>query len=330
MPKETDVLRIKTISTLIIFSILLVACSEEDKRTTEGANEETTLESYTFSLDGQDFEIIPFYDDVLSYTKSMNENDDLKNKEAYTKYVVEPFKEKTNLDNGELGSPLSQTSDHEKLAENTLKLKKSHKEMYQWIEEALTESAKQLPGQDTKVYVFPVNPEDHFTVDQLEGIAGEAFFGNHILLQIDPSVSEEMFKYTVAHEYHHTVYFSLNYDQITSSVIESILTEGKADTFAKIIYPEADINWIEPLLEEEEIDVLSELNKNAQSTDWKIHEGFRQGNRAKGLPRWSNYKIGYQIMDDYLENNPDVSMIDWTKKTAKQIVNGSSYSEMFN
>ena len=59
-----------------------------------------------------------------------------------------------------------------------------------------------------------------------------------IVLQIAPQkYNEEMIPYTIAHEYHHTVYFEKVKNQ-KRDLIDYVLIEGKADSFANLVIPD--------------------------------------------------------------------------------------------
>ncbi|GGA15515.1 DUF2268 domain-containing putative Zn-dependent protease [Psychrobacillus lasiicapitis] len=78
----------------------------------------------------------------------------------------------------------------------------------------------------------------------------------------------------------------------------------------------------------EEANVLEELSLNGQSMNFVIYDKLVYGNPRKDIPSFSNYKIGYQITENFIENNPDISTLEWTKKSAKEIVMGSKYSDL--
>ena len=50
----------------------------------------------------------------------------------------------------------------------------------------------------------------------------------------------------------------------------------------------------------------------------------------KRFSRWSNYKIGYQITQSFIENNPELSIPEWTKLDSKEIVKDSAYSNLID
>lgn len=66
------------------------------------------------------------------------------------------------------------------------------------------------------------------------------------------------------------------------------------------------------------------FNENLDSDDYEIWEDFFYGNRRKGILPWTNYKIGYQIMENFLIENPDISIEEWTRMPAKDIYTKSN------
>ena len=73
--------------------------------------------------------------------------------------------------------------------------------------------------------------------------------------------------------------------------------------------------------------MLEALSINGESMDFIIYDKLVNGNSRKDIPRFSNYKIGYQITESFIENNPDSSIIEWTKLDANKIIRGSKYKE---
>ncbi|WP_404818370.1 hypothetical protein [Rossellomorea marisflavi] len=44
---------------------------------------------------------------------------------------------------------------------------------------------------------------------------------------------------------------------------------------------------------------------------------------------WSNYRVGLQIMDAFLEKNPEVPIPEWTSMTTAEILERGKYAEKF-
>jgi len=316
---------------IILLSIILItACSKDTKQEEQIDIEKREKEEidYQFSHNGQEVEIIYYFDYVINYARLKNRNPDLDHDETFTEYVLNPFRDKVSLNDDTLEKFLPTSSQVEDLIKHVYDLDEKEERISHLIEEALIHSIEVLPGDDISVYVFPVNPEDQFIIYNIEGISGASSFRkNNIILMVAPTFTEERLKYTVAHEYNHLVNIENNGRKSRSSLLEAMITEGKADAFAKMVYPEIRVPLTEALSEIEASAVLEKLRKNVDSTDREIYRGFLYGG-YRDIPRWSNYKIGYVITNSFIENNPDITILEWTKMDVEEIVNNSEYSHL--
>ncbi|MEH7223624.1 DUF2268 domain-containing putative Zn-dependent protease, partial [Bacillus sp. JJ1566] len=194
------------------------------------------------------------------------------------------------------------------------------------IEQALIKSSNTLPGGNKTVYLFPPNPDDMYDINLMGGTAAIAV-KDVIIIQIDPSsFNLDLLEYSVAHEYHHTIYMEGGNVNWKNTVLDSIILEGKADTFAKSLYPDINIPWIEPLSAQTEKEVWENLEDDLWSIDSLIKNDYF-GNPNKGIPHWTNYKIGYQIVNSFLEKNPTTPVRDWTLLSAEEIFSNSKYGD---
>jgi len=324
-------------------SIFLASCSNDkvlDKEENrlppldqeEGiAKEENKLPSQkevSFSYEGKNFHIIPFYEEVLAYTDFVKNNPSESNPGAYVEKVLKPLQEKSSLE-----LPMEYTftfsTEVEQFEQNTIQLLENQEQINALIEEALIKSAELLPGGDKNVYIMPLRPEDNFVISKMEGVSGFTYSDQDILIQLDTSFQKDMLQYVVAHEYHHAINILANGDMAAFlTVLDLSLSEGKADSFARIVYPDKSPPWTEPLSEESKVIVLDEIKKNAESTSSNIYRDFFNGNSAKGIPLWSNYKIGYEITQSYLTNNPETSISYWTRLSSKNLLQNSEYKDL--
>lgn len=316
------------ICSVIFLSLVLASCTKEEVQKEEVIKEPPSQKEVSFSHNGQNFKIISFFEEVIDYTNYVKENPATSNNGAYVEKVLEPIKEKSSMYSLTLRYPFKSSIEIDQFEENTIKLLHRQEQINQTIKEALIESAELLPGEDITVYVLPVRPEDTLVIEKMEGISGETFSYNTIFIQIDTSFSEEILKYVVAHEYHHTINLRINNVMANYSVLDSIISEGKADSFATILYPTIGAPWTEPLSDESEALVLKELSATLDSTSHKIYTDFFKGKSSKGIPLWSNYKIGYPITQSYIKNNPDTPILKWTKLSAKEMVKGSEFKDL--
>src|SRR5699024_551262 len=159
-----------------------------------------------FSYNGQEVEIIYYFDHVINYARYKNRQPDLDHEEGFTGYVLNPFRDKVSLNDDTLEKFPPTSSQVEDLIKHAYDLDEKEERISHVIEESLIHSIEVLPGQDISVYVFPVNPEDQFIIYNIEGIReASSFRKNNIILMVAPTFTEERLKHTVAHEYHHTV-----------------------------------------------------------------------------------------------------------------------------
>src|SRR5699024_4223356 len=100
----------------------------------------------------------------------------------------------------------SYSSRVDELKDNITDMSENLDNINKTIKKAMINSAKELTGHDLKLFIMPMNPDDYFPIYNMKGISGVASnTGNVIVIQIDPSFSESLLEYAVAHEYSHTV-----------------------------------------------------------------------------------------------------------------------------
>lgn len=284
--------------------------------------------SYKFTYNGQRFEIISLYREVLHYTALIKKEPSLDNKLVYYEKVILPFYDlakKKNIAVDGYHSYFSPTRIEQKLEDNTLELFHMQEGINTRIQQSIVNSANLLPGKKKTIFVMPFNPDHSSMIADMEGVTGVAFNENVMLLQIDPSYSEKALDYVVAHEYNHTIAME-NRRVLNNSLLTSIILEGKADSFAGILYPDQIVPWLEPLSIESEKMVFDEIREHLGSAYSSLYDDLLLGSGR--IPRWSNYKIGYTIMQSFLKNNPDLSIGEWTRLGAKKILQGSDYWDL--
>ncbi|MCP3742382.1 DUF2268 domain-containing protein [Rossellomorea sp. BNER] len=316
----------------ILLLLLLASCSHVSNQDQKDKDNVPSQKSIKFSHNEQTFQIIPLYEEVLNYTSLVKDNPSLNNKEKYFDEVLEPFQKKASMKNININndyfSLFLPTKNVQKLEENTIELLKQQDQINEFIKESLIQSSKKLSGIDKTIFIMPLNPENTFPVQNMEGVSGATLSENAVLLQIDPSFVKSALKYAVAHEYHHTIRMESDSGK-SPNLLDSFIMEGEAEVFARMIYPDKKAPWEQKPLSDKLLDrVLDELRENANSTTLNIYYDFVIGNSSKGIPMWANYIVGHKITQSYVENNPEVSIEEWTKLGAKEILQGSEYRDL--
>lgn len=325
---------------LIVLILMLASCENEKKQTSNIMKKEDKLtelketvqtlpKQFKFSYEGQNFQVISLFDEMLDYTDNILNDEGVDKEKVYRETIVEPFMEITNSDplgNSYFSAPKVMI---EKLENNTTEMMENLDDIKKVVEKVLINSAKKLPGHDIRVFIMPMRPDNYFGIINMKGVTGVASFsGDVIVIEIDPSFNNEVFEYAVAHEYHHTVALreQIVFAEFTESVLDMVLLEGKAETFAKMLYPEMEVPWIEPLSDEAMEVVLKKVKENP--FDFALYSELQYG--TDEYPKWANYRLGYAIMESYLIENQDMLPVEWTKLSSEEIINGSEYSQLLN
>ena len=302
---------------LICLSFSLISCSNEIEKI-----KSPTLESdgnpIVFKHNEQEFKIYTYYDEFegfLENAKKQPNNMDKLYEEAIVKSV-----------SSDMGIPrlkhwmLTPPKDVDAMEELMEKLTEKKLLISELIIEALKESSDLLPAEDKFIYVLPSIPQNKSALKSMNYVTGEAL-GNKMIILVDPSFLDKNLKHTIAHEYHHLVAME---NEVGDTLIEKVVLEGKADTFAKKMYPSIDVPWIQPLTGYYKEESWKIFNDKLESVNPEIWTEFLIGNRKKGILPWTNYRIGYQIMENFLIENPNVSIEEWTRMPAKDIYTKSN------
>lgn len=99
--------------------------------------------------------------------------------------------------------------------------------------------------------------------------------------------------------------------------------EGKADSFANKVFPDIEVPWVSNIDPETERSVWSSIKNQLSSDDPELFQKLMFG--GGDFPRWSGYTIGYHIVQDFLKNNNDYSIEEWTKLSSTELRNKSIY-----
>jgi uncharacterized protein YjaZ len=305
------------LTAILLLISVLAACSEDVPE----------AKKFEVKHDGQTLTVIPLYDEILDYTAEAQNKTSKEKEELYREKVIIPFQEIAEEKDIDIGSSyfgyFNGITDIRKLERNTIKLLKQQDEIQGLVEEAFVKSAKVLPGSDKALVLMPVDPNFTFVKDKMEGSTGVAFTEEFMLVQIDPSYAKDAVSNSVAHEYFHVV--DMEDGALgRSTVLDSILMEGKAESFARIIYPEKVNPWSVPLTDTEKEKVMNELDGNLDSYDYEIYQTLFGGDPSKGIPLWSNYKLGFEMVQDYLTANPELTPEELVHTDSQKIL--ESYS----
>nr|WP_255688624.1 DUF2268 domain-containing putative Zn-dependent protease [Pontibacillus sp. HN14] len=206
-------------------------------------------------------------------------------------------------------------------------LDKEYDHILSLVKDSLEKSSKMLPvGSTTNVYLIPFNPNYLNFMREMDGAYGLAS-SNVIMLFINPEYlkdNDDHIKYITAHEYQHTAHYSSSQPQQPDLIIYS-LREGEADTFAQMLYPEQKPEWTKELTAREVDAIWEWAIKNRQTNDRNVFNEFVETGNSM-IPKKSAYRLGYEIMQDFISRNPNVSVEDWSSMDPIEIINQTKYA----
>lgn len=301
---------------LLITAALLVLSG---CRAAPGPSPTPTQKTYT---------IVPVYEDMLQYIEAArkDQNPDLEalmdthviqpnwNECAGQEYIPPP------------GSIFDQPiQDLDLLEENIHKLASSNIERV--VKAALQKSATYLDGPDTTVCIIAADPSNWFIRERMNGVNGWTFGSGKIILQIYPTGEwKDWVPYVTAHEYHHSAWTSRYYTaNQPEELIDRIIFEGKADSFAHLVYPAVTPPWTDALEAEEEQEQWQRILSQQDETNALVKSSYMVGNEDD-TPTWTGYTIGYRIVQSYLDTHPDVSIPAWTELSPEELLAQSGYT----
>jgi len=306
---------------LISLLAILFSCSNETEKVLSPP--ERGQNPVVFKHNKQEFKIFNYYQEFQDYLNNAKEQP--ANLDELYKQSIHEALRKNGFGYSQLSDWMFTTpTDLEATAESIDSLINKQNSINNSIKEALIESSELLPGENKTIHVLPAIPEFNAAIKEINYVGGFVWQKDSMLILIDPLFLEEDLKSTVAHEYHHTVYKETN-PNVWYTLLENSIVEGKADVFAEMIYPNTDVAWSEPLSDYDNEKVWKIFMENLDSKDSTIIQGFINGNPYYGIPQWSSYKIGKQIMERFLEENPNLPIEEWTKMSESNIFSKSKY-----
>lgn len=180
-------------------------------------------------------------------------------------------------------------------------------EIHSIITNALQVAQKNLPSEETHIYLFPsFSP---FIVKEMAGVSGYTPYKNtlHIYIHTDfPRGWQKSLHQTITHEYAHSVHFENNFTFY--KLQEALIFEGLAEVFRE----EVDGTGPSPMTEGiqlKEIDgYFNEISSSYSSEDFSLYQDIFFG--SKDFPQWTGYKIGYMLAKKYRLQHPQDSWVD--------------------
>jgi len=167
---------------------------------------------------------------------------------------------------------------------------------------AVDKISKTIPLSDTDIVIYD-NP--HGIIPEL-GIGGYTPSPHLVFIYIDPgfpnlsNMLSETFKRTLAHEMYHALRWkNPGYGK---TLLEALITEGLADHFDIEVFGQLPHPWSRAVLYKEKKSLIDLVKKEYNNKcDRKVYKEWFLGWGSRGIPRWSGYTVGFEIVKKYLK-----------------------------
>lgn len=186
------------------------------------------------------------------------------------------------------------------------------------VESGLKRASAALPGAErTTVCIQPVALNR--AIEHMRGVGGVSL-GGRIKIFVHPTLAGfARVEYTAAHEYHHEVVRMHLAPGWSRDPLESMIAEGKADAFAVRLFPTLRPPHTDPLDPDERRRTWQAFEQQLAAPTDTFREDFMFG-VAEGMPRWAGYRLGYEMVNRYLETRPDLDVKVWTLLPAREFL----------
>ncbi|MEM7504133.1 MAG: DUF2268 domain-containing putative Zn-dependent protease [Pseudomonadota bacterium] len=199
------------------------------------------------------------------------------------------------------------------------------------IQDAANTANELLPIDELTICVFAVPPDSgmaDFVVNTFNGVFGFVESPGVLWMQLLPTEGwlDEIYP-GFAHEYYHAAAHPDNpmgTNEIT--LLDLLVNEGGADSFAAILYPDFVPSWTRAISLEQEIELWPRVQRALNTNDFAVIQDYLYGD-GESIPDQAGYTIGFQIVQGYLAAHPDDPPIVWSRVDPKVVLDESGYTD---
>jgi uncharacterized protein YjaZ len=257
------------------------------------------------------FHIVPAYEGVREFGLAVRKNPG--DREAlHKRFILEAHQDACA---GSMGSFVHLPSDT--FAGEALDIVRRIEEgrVRELAESGLQRASAVLPGAEKTVVCIQAVALNR-SMEYMRGVGGVSL-GGRIKIFVHPTLAGfARVEYTVAHEYHHEVSRKRLTPGWSGDPLEAIVAEGKADAFAARLFPTLRPPHTDPLPEEQRAQVWAAFQQQLDAPTATFRDDFMFG-RGEGMPRWAGYRLGFEMVNAYLEKHRDLDAPVWTMLPAR-------------
>ena len=206
------------------------------------------------------------------------------------------------------------------------------------VEEALHGCTATLPRPDLngRILLLPGDGQGRVLTKQMHGVIGISLGSQVMMLFLWPVEGwQQWLAYTICHEYTHLVRNLLFprglaagrlvylKTQEPETLLDAMVAEGIADTFAMELNPAIRPPWVDALTPEAMQQVWPKVHRRLAVSESSEIRRVLFGDNDR-IPIWTGYTIGYRMVKRYLELNPKTRPAGLVGLTASTIYEAAS------
>ncbi len=201
----------------------------------------------------------------------------------------------------------------------TKRLMHEEKENMKAVHEALRKSADHLPGKDKIILMLPLSEEHRYAAKATSGLIGFTMSDGSMVIMLGEEYTHEILEYVVAHEYNHSV-VNEHPEIRQPSSIDYLIFEGKAEVFAKELYPKAPPIETEKMAFNDKKKILEQVKNNSLS-----YEELSTGSEAKDVPRLTVYSLGMELMSDFRQKKSEQTLQEFSLTPVSDVIHEGKF-----
>jgi uncharacterized protein YjaZ len=202
----------------------------------------------------------------------------------------------------------------------------NRKEIESIISSTLLKCNQYLKNDSLTFYILPASADAKQIISMMGGVTGSTAGKQQILLTIDPEINswKEMLAYSVAHEFNHAYWTRVKFTRSYRwTLLRYLVFEGKADSFAHLLYPKARAPWTSSLSESEKTELWNRIKGELNNEDPNLLTEVMFGSQK--YPLWGGYTIGYDIVQKAMKNKSELTPDRLAELDADKILQQANY-----
>ena len=117
------------------------------------------------------------------------------------------------------------------------------------------------------------------------------------------------------------MYFNKAYQP---TLLDYLVSEGRADSYAHLIYPNTLATWTKVMPKEVELEVWNKIKSQLKNTDVAYQYNVMFGSKSEYV-LWGGFTLGYHIVQSALKNHPELTPVEWVSLPPQKILEMSDY-----